>query len=147
MTGLRWCACPVPEPHGSPEKPPFCVRCSFPLNPVWTSNDTNMSEFFDRLRDSFPGKAPDWFDGFRSQCMARERAGRTTFRMGYLGRDNTDEGCEEAADGALYAYLDLLKARRAGLPEEWDLVLTAAWHAAQLHHTMRRLREKRAGSP
>lgn len=101
----------------------------------WTSNDETFAEFFDRLLD-----LPEVPREFVEQVRQRELAGRETFGNVFLSRANELEGCEEAADLALYAHLAVLRARREGRREHIDLALIAARHAALAWEALHRLR-------
>lgn len=138
--------CECPEPNPKPKKPDTCVRCGFAISPRWATSDAHMMRFFNRLSDCRNLEAS--FPAFRQLCERREKAGRDTFRYAYLNRDDLSEGMEEAADLALYPYLDSLKMIREGREgEDYDLVLTVAFHAAQAFDALARLKEKRAGTP
>lgn len=139
------CECLPPRPYPAPHKRHTCVRCLGEIRREWTSNDTNLSAFFDRLAEAAPD-FPLWMERVREQCIARERAGRDRFGFEYLTRDNATEATEEAADGLLYMYLDALKARRDGEDDHSDVALTAAYHFAQAHRYSQMLREKRRGN-
>ena len=127
------CACPVPreKPHDAGN----CRSCGKVIEDRWVSNDRNFAEFFGRLR-ALPGVDRAFVD----QCRSRELAGRDIFGHAFLGRQNADEGSEEAADLALYCYLGLLRARRERRHEQIELALEAAQHAAKAHATLLRLR-------
>jgi hypothetical protein len=122
----------------------------------WVLNDATHNAFLDRVARSMSvtphmgwvdGKPPaDWLH-FRSQRVERERAGRERFGFAYLERDNIKEGVEENCDSDNYNYMDLLQAIHRGESEEWDLVLTIAYHDFMSYRTRLRLRERRRGSP
>ena len=144
-TALRECPCEKPEPQIN--RPHVCVKCGDSLPERWTTNDATLAQFFGRLEETFPAPPP-WFEKFKGQVLARERAGRSTFRQSFLARDNLAEGLEEAADLALYSALDhLVTIRKEGEDRDFDQVLTAAWHAAQSWAALDRLAHKRRGTP
>ncbi len=138
------CGCEKPIETVDPRWPGSCVRCGNRIEPRWTSNDATVAEFFDRLEECFPGETPAWVQIFRRHCEARELAGRDTFGYEFLARNNPAEGLEEAADGANYAFFDILQSRRDGDEEEWALALTAAYHFA---HAYRALGLMHTGTP
>jgi len=119
----------------------------------WESNNETVTEFFDRLEEAtLPrrGPAPDagwnipaWFERFRLHCEVRELAGRKTFGNTFHNRDNCREAQEEAADAALYSFFQTLVSRRAAQDENYELALTAAFHAAKLHEALDNLRSRR----
>lgn len=138
------CECEVPRdkqsrPGFQPEE--SCVKCGKIIPADWTSNDQTVEEFFGRLRDTFP-EAPEWLDEYERFTRAREAWGREHFGHRHLSRDNPLDGMEEAADGALYAFFDILQDRRAGDEEEWGLALTAAKHFAEAYHALKMLRRR-----
>ncbi len=137
MTG---CECEVPkdkEDHQHPHRrPKSCVKCGKIIPEEWTSNDTTFEEFFQRLEEIYPGGPPSWFAVFKGICRARELRGREVFGHSHLARDNPGEAIEEAADGLLYAFFDILDSRRHREEEEWALALTAAHHFAQAYHAL-----------
>jgi hypothetical protein len=144
-TGLRVCECPVPNPRITPGRENFCVECSFYIKPAWTCNNATIDGWLDRLEAALPGED---LEAFREHIVVRELAGRDRFRHSFLGRNNCDEGLEEAVDLALYSLLDTLRAKREGRgDEDIDLALTAAAHAFHAHSALRRLKAKRAGAP
>lgn len=143
---LRDCQCPKPVPITAPAKSHTCNRCGYWINPRWSSNDSTVSAFFNRLAESIP-VAEWWVSPFVEHCMQRELAGRDKFGFEYLVRDNPAEGLEEAADLALYSHLDVLKAKRAGNEDDIDAALQAAYHAGKAYEALLRLREKRHGAP
>lgn len=140
---MRECACPVPEPTTDLNGSPKCTRCGFALSTEWVSSDDKLDEFFEQL--ALWADNPS-LEQFRALCFAREKSGRHTFKLRYLGRDNVAEAMEEAADGAMYPYLETLKNRRAGLPEMDDVDLYHAAHSfalAYLH--LARYRQRQLG--
>ena len=144
-TALRECECPQPEPMVN--KPSTCVRCGYHLPERWTTNDESVGQFFDRLEESFTAPPPS-FEKFRAHVLAREKAGRPTFRQSFLARQNIEEGLEEAADLALYSCLDhLVTIRREGEDRDFDAALTAAYHACLAYAALDRLNHKRHGTP
>lgn len=147
MNDLRECRCSVPVRYPQPSFPNTCVRCGFHISPLWTSNDLTVGDFFNRLATVFPTKPPQWFHAFRSQCEARERAGRTRFGHSFLSRDNIEEAIEEAADLAIYAHLHILRACREQREDHRDLAMTAALKAAEAYHALTELRARETGAP
>jgi hypothetical protein len=123
----------------------MCLRaaCQGHLKPEWLSSDDTVKHFFDRLAEAMfhpailngPGP-PAWFQRFRRQCEQRELAGRDEFGVRYLSRNNRVEGQEEASDETIYSHLDILRQRREGRPEEWELALTVAKRAAENHRDL-----------
>lgn len=139
------CACRQPRVSPNSRRNGTCVRCSGRLDPSWVSSDETLAAFLDHLASTIPGwpEAAGSFDAFRRQVQARERAGRETFGFAYLSRDNPAEGLEEAADLAIYAYLDTLKALREGEDDELALALTAARKAWEAHEALNALLSRR----
>lgn len=138
------CRCERPVRSPNPRRKDTCVACSGWVNPAWDSTSPNLAAFFERLAES----APDaWLDAFREHCELRELTGREKFGHSYLVRNNPVEATEEAADGALYIYLDGLRLIREGHSDDaLDVRLCAAYHFAQAHRYCRMLLAKRAGS-
>lgn len=152
---MRFCSCEKPVPATNPRARGACVKCGRAISEEWTSNDETVRAWFDRLarsmfpaidRSTIPMDPPEWFQAFRAECEARERAGRPIFGHEYLRRKNPVEAQEEAADAALYFFFDVLVARRNGDDEQVDLALTGAYHAAKMHEVAQQLRAKRQGS-
>lgn len=143
---VKECRCPKPAPFSPPAKAHTCCRCGFWINPTWGSTDENVNAFFGRLEESTPS-GEWWLEPFVDHCKRREHAGRKKFGLEYLVRDNPAEGLEEACDGALYAHLDVLQAKRAGNDDDMDAALTAAYHFGKAYEALLRLREKRHGAP
>lgn len=101
----------------------------------------------DRLGSTLPVRGDAW-QRFRAHVETRELAGRPVFRQVFLTRENLREAEEEAADLCLYACLDTLKARRAGLgDQDLDMALTVAHHAYKAYEGLIALRAKRRGAP
>lgn len=138
----------MPRPSPNPRSP-GCNACGLPFAPEWLSSDETLAEFFSRLQEAaFPGEAPHDFLAFRAHCEARERAGRESFGLAYLSRDNLREAMEEFADGANYFFFDTLQhLRNRGDDDDYELALTAALHAYKAHRAARELAAKRRGSP
>lgn len=130
------CQCDYPKPKGW--RPNECVQCGRSIDPAYVSSDTTVEEFFSHLA-SIPGVDP----GFIQQARDREKAGRDTFGMKYLGneRNNPAEAREEAADLAMYLHLHLLKCYREGQYEDVATAMEAAAHAAAAWKLLARLRE------
>lgn len=141
--------CLCPEPLVSPNpRDSGCGKCGRRLDSTWTSNDRTMAEFFDRLASRWPpGDEPPEFPIFRRHCLSRERAGRETFGLRFLSRNNPQEAREEAADLANYCAFDLLSSIRKGEELEEDEALTAAWHVFQAYCSLLQLERKHHGSP
>ena len=96
----------------------------------------------------FPGSIPDWYRRFRRHCEQREREGRPRFGNVFLSRDNPREAQEEAADGALYAMLDMLRhLRETGSREDYDATLRVAAKFAEAYRELLDLQAKRGGRP
>lgn len=136
--------------------PGVCGSCNGTVESEWTSSDETFLWFYRRLTEAmfpgtiarFPSPPPDWFKSFMAACSRRERIGRPTFGYAYLGRDNPTEGQEEAADGANYAFFDMLVAiRESGDPDEIDTALTAAQHFARAYEALAKLRRKHHSAP
>jgi hypothetical protein len=125
--------CRCPEPAMNERRPDFCRRCGVRHNPRIVSSDRTMAEFFARLAD-LPGVNP----AAMLEARDRELAGRDTFGLKYLARDNVAEGCEEAADGLIYAALEWLKDRRTGEEDMDPALLDAAHHFALAHAALKR---------
>lgn len=142
---MNYCACPVPLETSNPRTKGSCRKCGHILNPEWVSDDRQVAEFFARLTPVL-GDEPT-FPHFRELCQRRERAGRDYFGFRYLDRDNVAEGAEEAADGANYAYFEMLQARRLGLDPEEDLLLSAAQHFALAYASLAAAQHKHRGAP
>ena len=143
---MRECECPKPNPRVTPGKENICVRCRFLIADRWSPTDDNLNEFFNRLSDCQHVEAS--FPQFRQMAEERVREGRETYGYRYMAADNLAEGLEEAADLAIYPLLDDLKMIREGRGgEDYDLVLTIAFHAAQAFDALVRLKQRRAGAP
>ena len=146
----RECECRRPNPYQHPEKADTCVQCSGWINPEWSPSNQTVAEFFDRLAEAMfdakllhgPGP-PEWWEDFRRHAEVRELAGRKAFGYRYCDRDNPRESQEEVADYAIYAMLAILRSRREGNREEWELALTGAYHAAEAHRCAAALRAHR----
>lgn len=141
------CDCQVPTEHTRPGR---CAVCGGEISAEWSSNAETVEEFYDRLEESMfalgiinAGQTPEWWQAFRTQAEVRELAGRKTFGHSFHGRDNPREATEEAADLGNYAMFSILASRRLGDPEEWELALTVAKHAALAHHYASALRSHR----
>lgn len=143
------CACEKPRELSDPRREGTCGVCGKVFDSAWLSNDETVNAFFDRLAAGlFPGPPTADFESFRGHCEAREFAGRDTFGLAYLSRDNCSEALEEAVDLALYMHLDVLKhLREDGDDEDMALALTAAKHAFLAHKAVRELAAKRQGAP
>ena len=130
------CVCDYPNPKGW--RPSECVQCGRAIDPSYVTNDANLDDFFNHL-GSIPGIDPTFIE----QCKARERAGRDTFGLKYLGkeRNNPREAHEEAADFTMYLYLHLLKCHRNGTHEDIATAMEACAHAATAWKLASRLRE------
>lgn len=146
---LRECQCTKPHRSPNPRRPHACV-CGLHISDEWDITDANVWAFFNRLAEGmFPNEIelPPWFESFREHATRREAHGRHAFGHEYLRRENPVEAQEEAADGAIYLLLDLLRSRREGREEDIDVVLTAAMHFAQAHRYLNLLRAKRQHAP
>lgn len=159
------CRCPAPSRYPSPFHRDSCVTCSGEIREEWTSNDRTVKNFYDALErgvvqravvategphtgKAVQPEAPEWFRAFRQRCEARERAGRDTFGLRCLGRDNLLDAHEEWADGSNYVLFDSLKEiRRSGHDPDLDAALMVAYHAAMAAKHTERLRSKRRGAP
>ena len=126
LTVQRECLCPKPVESPNP-RDLGCVKCGRVIAKEWTSNDTTMGRFFDRLASRWK-IPPEDFDSFRRHCLQRERQGRDIFGHSFLSRNNPKEAREEAVDFANYCVFDVLQSIRNGEDPEEDLALTAAWH-------------------
>lgn len=141
------CQCSIPKEPADPRYS-HCLICGKAIDEAWTSNDSTVHAFLDRLESTIPGKAPEDFRAFRLQCEGREREGRGEFGHAFLARDNLEDAAEEFADGSNYFLFDhLQQLRRAGRDDEISLVLTGAWHSFQAHRCARQLAAKRRGTP
>lgn len=123
------CQCPIPHPGYVTEYRPrgneYC-SCGGYIHPRWTSNDETMGEVYDRLvavnqqpdptdPEGRRTVVPEIFQQFLLEALAREHAGRKTFGLRFLGRDNIKDGWQEATDGANYAAFEIIKrANRQG---------------------------------
>lgn len=143
---MRICQCPKPTRKVKPGKQDWCERCGSYIDPEWVSSDATLNAFFDRLRESVSEPAP-WLEPLRQFCQARERAGRDEFGFAYLDRDNPREAIEEAADGANYAFFEVLRNRRKGEDEQIDVALLAAYHFGKAYHALDEMRRKEHGVP
>jgi len=138
---LRTCRCARPNPK--PQKPNFCVQCGCHIPREWGE----IKSFYDDLAEATPDGGGSAFQVFRAICEAREAAGRDHFGYRFLDRDNVEDAFEEAADGANYAAFEVRRLRRAGMDDQYDAALSAAWHFFQAFKAMNRLREKEHGRP
>ena len=143
---LAECKCAVPKPKVRPGKADWCERCGYFIHPRWSCNSKTMGEFFDRLASALVTRDDTWAR-FRIDVEAREFAGRRRFGQSFQSRNNINEAMEEAADGALYACLDTLVARRAGDDEHSDLALAAALHFYRAYETLIHVAHRRRGEP
>jgi|GEM_PF-2067620 len=134
---MRDCRCEIPIESPNPRREGSCVRCGFAINEAWSSNNKTVAEFFGRLKEAVPFDPA--IDPLIAEARRRELGGRRRFGNSFHGRENWREGCEEAADGALYAMLQTLVNRRKGESQEIALALTAAHHFAKAHEALRRL--------
>lgn len=134
------CTCESPVESINPRHGGHCVKCSKIIaEPDWESNDRNLGLFFERLAEAmFPAYSrtldrqhiPHWFFAFYRHCSHREKAGRKKFGAAYLTYSN-EEGKEENADAANYAFFRLCKDRREGKGDhEIDRLLFRAKCAA-----------------
>lgn len=135
---IKGCNCDYPEPHPNHRYERSCRHCSKLLPTNIQSNDQTVKEFFGYLE-----QLPDVSEAFIAQCLIRERSGRDTFGNSFLKRDNAMEACEEMADGAIYAHLEVLEARHSGEDEDLALALEAAHTCAKAHTLFRRLAARR----
>jgi hypothetical protein len=104
------------------------------LNPEWLSSSEGLNAFLQLAGADYLTAA---------HCIQRERAGREEFGLAYLTRDNPAEAMEEAADGCIYAFLQVLCDVREGESEvDFDL-LDAALHFSLAHQAMTRRRARR----
>jgi hypothetical protein len=149
------CRCPHPVGFEVAHKADTCVKCGRFINPLWTSNDKTLAAFFDRLARSIfptndltgrPAVSEDWLT-FRRHVEARELEGRPKFGHRFLSRDNIWDAREEAADLALYALLDVLRARRDGTDEVLNHALNVAQKAFEGYSALSTIRRVRSGSP
>lgn len=141
------CQCRKPGNPSNPRRSGSCVKCGKHFGPEWVSSDETFNQFFDRLRDSIPTVGPE-FDAFLLQCKQRELAGRDTFGYAYLDRDNVVEAYEEAVDGALYSFLDVLATiRDNGDDPDIGFALTAAASFYSAYRALVELHHKRLGAP
>ncbi len=116
----------------------------------WSS--ANVAPMIDRLTDlpgtlDPEGEPSSVFRHFRDNCLAREGRGRDHFGYTFMGRNNAIEGLEEAADGTNYAFMEVLRARRAGAEEFQDIAATAAYHFFKAYEQLTLLHNKRNGAP
>ena len=144
------CRCAEPKPNDrdplNRRSADYCRICQRQISREWTSNDKTLGWFLDGLAACIPARGEEW-QRFRIHCEARELAGRPRFKHQFLNRDNVAEGLEEAADGALYAHLDVLKAKRAGEDGDVDMALIAAHHFYEAYAALLHLRQRRNGAP
>jgi hypothetical protein len=120
-----------------------CVKCGSHIPSQWGE----VKSFYDDLAEAIPDGGDVAFQVFRTICEAREEAGRDHFGYRFLDRDNVEDAFEEAADGANYAAFEVRRLRRAGMDDQYDAALSAAWHFFQAFKAMNRLREKERGQP
>lgn len=138
---MRLCKCESPYPYPAPHRAHACASCGSLIPDEWRSNDATVKEFYDRLDEAIPFDPA--IQPLREQAEARELAGRETFGLRHLSRNNAVEATEEFADGAMYVVYEILNQRRRGEDEEWALALTAAYHAAKAHEAVRAMRTHR----
>lgn len=149
MSDLLRCTCPEPVPKIA--KPSACVKCGHLIDPAWTSSDQTVAEFFDAYERCLP-EWPNISDStrtFRIHAEQRERAGRRTFGMAYLNRENLPEAKEEVVDLALYVMLDYLREvrREATSHYETDVAMQLVHHAAESYRLLGVIAAKRHGAP
>lgn len=141
--GLRVCECAHPKRHSDPRYPHTCSACSWRISPEWDASDATVRAFFSDLLHAFPTPPPG-LEEFIALCLEREAMGRREYGFRYLTRDNASDGYEEAADGAIYGFLEELCAMREGDTQR-DMALTVAYKAFDLYVACARLRSKRRG--
>lgn len=127
------CGCHPPNPSHRDGKSEWCAQCGGHIDPEWAITLDNTRAYLRRLEDAAPNIAPDSFDRFEAQVLRRQKAGESTFRQSGLAKDVQAECCEEATDAAMYAVIQLLKERRAGMDEEWDIALEIGVCAARIY--------------
>lgn len=123
---MSYCRCQ--RPRVNDRRPGWCRVCGVQLDRRVLSSDENFAEFFDHLLTS-----PDVHANFVNHCRAREVAGRDTFGLAYLSRENELEATEEVADYGIYLYLAMLRRKREGREVNWAKALEATRHAAIAH--------------
>lgn len=134
VAGMTECECPVPADHADAHpgfRDGWCRVCGGKLSDSWVATSDGLMEFLELARADYRSAA---------HCHTRELAGRAEFGFAYLSRNNPEEAQEEAADGQIYCYLEVLKDRRAGETDiDFDL-LDAASHFALAHQALQRRR-------
>ena len=143
---MRECECDAPNPYQTPAKAHACIKCGFLISPRWSCNDSTLRSFMDGMAAALPTRG-DAYARFRIDIEAREFAGRRKFGQSFHKRNNISEAMEEACDGALYACLDTLAAKRRGDDEHTDLALDVALHFYRAYEALIRLHHKRGGNP
>jgi hypothetical protein len=132
---MKYCRCD--RPRLNDRRPDHCRRCGMRHAPNIQSTDETFAEFFGMLAD-LPGFSTQSI----RQAQEREQAGRFSFGMEYIGRDNCGEGLEEAADGMNYAFFDWLNDRRKGIEDIDPDLLDAVHHFSLAHAALQRKRWK-----
>lgn len=139
------CPCPRPLMTPNPRCAGNCVKCGKRIEGDWVVTTESMDTLHALLVEGRP--IPD-YETFRAHAAAREYAGRQKFGYQYLSRDNAADGLEEAADGANYAFFELHKMHRTEYDQDSAaLLLDAAYHFAQAHHSLRQAISSREGTP
>lgn len=131
---MRECGCDTPADHADTHpgfRDGWCRHCGGVLADRWLSDTEDLTGFLNLAQADYQSVA---------HCQIRELAGRDQFGLAYLTRNNPAEAQEEAADGQIYCYLEVLKDRRSGESDvDFDL-LDAARHFALAHQALARRR-------
>src|SRR5262245_41008713 len=139
------CRCEAPTTSPDPRKEGDCCKCGRAFESRWLSTDETVGSFFSELENCLPRDYPT-FSFLRKLCEDRESAGRDTFGLAYLERDNLAAAAEELGDFIIYLHLEALQHLRAtGGTEDSDLTRTAAWKAVEAYEAICELAAKRKG--
>lgn len=142
------CRCEKPNQGSNPRNEGSCIKCGRPVNPEALLSDAVTRNAYDRIESHFPGKVPESYLAFRSQCEAREKEGRRKFGLQYLWRRNRRESLEEFADGSNYVLFDHLQVINwIGEDRDEDRVYQIMYRCWQLYDEVRALSLARRGSP
>lgn len=136
---MRGCECPAPHDSPDPRKHRVCGRCDKLKEGPGVSTEETFNQFHDWLEEGFfrqwsatekannpKGEEVErqFYRALRELARRREDAGKETFGLAYLGRDNIAEVYEEIADVFNYCYEEDLKTfRRFGDHREIDTLM------------------------
>lgn len=118
------CSCPIPRAHSVHDCK--CEACGRWLDPRYVDSAENLAAFRDRLEalPDTPGAAVDHARQIRRKGL------------GYLDRNNDEQGRDRAAQGINLAADAWLKGRRYGVEEINPHLLSAARYFALAHHQL-----------